>query len=256
MELEEKIRIVAKVKNELNKRSAKLFNLMVSGSHLYGFPSIDSDIDLRGIFVYNTNKFLGLESPDSVITLKIDNYDIVLFELQKALKLIFKGNCNELEHLMAEPVYTTLDFLELQGMIILNKKGLYNSYKGLSSFNYKKFIMKGRKNTVKKYLYVFRGLMAGIHVLETGIIQANIEKLNKHFKIPEIKVLLKLKREGKEKDPIPDSLDTGTIEVQIDKLFKRIDKAYQKSKLIEPDEEDRRALNEFLIKIRKKHLDT
>lgn len=229
---------------------------MISGSELYGFSSIDSDIDLRGIFVYNTNRFLGLDQPRDVIELKIGKYDIVLFELKKALGLIYKGNCNELEHLMTEPVYTTIDFLELQGLVVLNKKGLYKSYKGLSDFNYKKFILKGRKNTVKKYLYVFRGFMAGIHVLETGIVQPNMDELNKRFKIPEVKELLKLKREGKEHDPIPDNLETGRIEEQIDKLRQRIDRAYMRSKLREPDEDDRKELNNFLIKVRKKHLDT
>lgn len=255
MNLEEKIRIIARVKDELNKRSARLFNLMISGSHLYGFESPDSDIDLRGIFLYSTNAYLGLCSPKLVIELKIGKYDIVLFELGKALNLALKGNCNELEHLMAEQIYTTSDFLELRELLILNKKGIYNSYKGLSTFNYKKFIMKGKKNTVKKYLYVFRGLMAGTYALEMGKILPNVEALNKHFKIPEVKILLKLKREGREKEPIPDDLDTGIIESQIERLFQRIDRAYLKTKLTEPGKEDRKILNEFLIKIRKKYLD-
>ena len=49
MNLEEQIRIIAKIKQELTKRSARLFSLMVSGSHLYGFTSKDSDVDLREV---------------------------------------------------------------------------------------------------------------------------------------------------------------------------------------------------------------
>lgn len=256
MNLEEQIRIIAKIKNELGMKSARLFSLMISGSHLYGFASPDSDVDLRGIFVYNTNRLLGLDKPADVIELKIDNLDIVLFEISKALNLSFKGNGNELEHLMAEQIYTSPDFLELREIMPLNKNGIYNSYKGLSTFNYKKFIMKGRKNTVKKYLYVFRGLMAGIYALEVGEIEPNIEVLNTHFKIPEVKQLLKLKREGKENEELPKGLDTGAIENQIERLFKRIDKAYLKTKLVVPNYEDREELNKFLINVRKKHLDT
>jgi len=256
MELEEQIKTIAKIKNELNKKSARLFSLMLSGSHLYGFNSPDSDIDLRGIFVYNTNKFLGLELPKDVIEIKAGNYDIVLFEIKKALNLAFKGNCNELEHLMTRQIYTTSDFLELLEELVLNKTGIYNSYKGLSTYNYKKFIMQGRKNTVKKYLYVFRGLMAGIYALEMQKIEPNIETLNKHFKISEVKVLLKLKRNGKENESIPDSLDTGGVEKQIERLFKRIDRAFRRTKLSEPDEDDRKALNKFLIQVRKKHIET
>jgi len=73
MKLEDQIRIIAKVKNELGKRSARLVNLMISGSHLYGFTSKDSDIDIPGIFLYNTNKLMGLSIPKDTIELKIGN---------------------------------------------------------------------------------------------------------------------------------------------------------------------------------------
>jgi len=229
---------------------------MISGSDLYGFPSKDSDVDLRGIFVYTTDKLLGLDTPRETIELKIGNLDIVLFEIKKALSLAYKGNSNVLEHIFSKQIYSTPEFLELKEILVLNKKGIYNSYKGLSTFNYKKFILKGRKNTVKKFLYVLRGLMAGIYALEVGKIEPNLEILNKQFKIPEVKILLKLKREGKENDPLPSVLDTGKVEEKILELFQRIDKAYTKTNLREPSQEDRKELSKFLLKIRKKYLDS
>lgn len=257
MILEDKIRIISKIKDRLSSDySARLFSLMISGSELYGFSSPDSDLDLRGIFVYNTNRFLGLDTPKDVIELDIDDLDIVLFEVKKAMNLAFKGNCNEMEHLRVNQIYTTPFFLELRELVPLNKVGLYNSYRGLSHSNYKKFILKGRKNTVKKYLYVFRGLMAGIYVLETGRIQPNIEQLNRYFKIPELKELIKLKRKGLENSEIPSSLDTGVIEAQFDSLFGRIDKAYIKTTLKEPNRKDREKLSRFLVRVRKRNLDT
>lgn len=256
MDLEEQIKLISKIKNELNSRSARLFSLTISGSHLYGFSSSDSDVDIRGIFVYNTNKLLGLERPPTHLYLEIEDYDIMLDELGPAIEQIFKGNCNQLEHIMAPQIYTSPDFLLLEEIIMLNKDGLFKSYRGLATFNYKKFISTGRRNTVKKYLYVLRGLMAGIYVLEVGKIEPNLEVLNKRFKIPEAKVLLKLKREGKENEELPKDLDTGNIERVIEKLFKRIEKAYVKSKLLVPGHKDKESLNELLIEIRKKHLDT
>jgi len=48
LDLEEQVKIISQIKNELGKRSARLFSLMISGSHLYGFSSPDSDVDIRG----------------------------------------------------------------------------------------------------------------------------------------------------------------------------------------------------------------
>ncbi len=41
----------------------------VSGAHLYGFASRDSDIDLRGAFVLPLNAVLRLREPEETITL-------------------------------------------------------------------------------------------------------------------------------------------------------------------------------------------
>jgi len=167
------------------------------------------------------------------------------------------GNCNILEHIFSPQIYTGIGFLELQELIVLNKKGIYNSYKGLATHNYKKFIMTGRKKTVKKYLYVFRGLMSGIYALQVGKIEPNLEVLNKHFKNPHVKTLIKLKRDGKEKHVLPTELaDTGEIEGAIEKLLNKIDTAYMKSFVGEPSKDDWDEIEEYLIKERKRHFDT
>ncbi len=125
-----------------------------------------------------------------------------------------------------------------------------NSYRGLAEFNYKRFILRGR-NTIKKYLYVFRGLMAGIYCLQTGLIKPNIEELNKHFKIKEVTKLLKMKRAGKENEPLVD-LETGIIDDKIKELFDKLDEAYLKCKMPEkPTDDEITEVNNFLIKLRK-----
>lgn len=216
-ELEKHMKVIASIKKELNdKHTASLFNLTLSGSDLYGFRSEDSDYDYRGTFLVNTNKLLGLGKPHEVIELNLENkeVDIALFEVQKMINLALKGNCNVLEHISAKQIYSTPDFLALKPMVLnsFGKDGLYNSYRGMATFNYKKFILSGRKNSVKKYLYVFRGLCAGIYVLEMKRIEPNLLVLNQHFKIPELKQLIKIKQKGKEEEPLPKDLDAGQIE--------------------------------------------
>lgn len=251
MSFEDVLEIVSRVKRELSKRVAgKLLYLSVSGSHLYGFTSKDSDVDYRGCYLVDTNILLGLSRPKDVINL---NPDIVLFEIDKELGLALKGNCNVLEHINAKPVYSTPEYLKMKRLVnnAIGKKGLYNSYKGMATFNYKKFILGGKANP-KKYLYVFRGLMAGIYVLQTGQIEANLETLNRYFKIPIIKELITAKRNGFEKGEMPKNLDTGVLEERIQELYERIDKAYEKSKMPEkPSYEEIADVNSFLIELRR-----
>jgi predicted nucleotidyltransferase len=167
------------------------------------------------------------------------------------ISLAIKGNCNKLEEINAPQLYKTSDFLGLQQMInnSFGKKGLYDSYKGMATFNYKKFILQGR-NTVKKYLYVFRALMAGSYVLENGQIQPNMEKLVTHYRTSEVKELLRIKQSGLENEPLED-IDNGTLDTLIKEWFEHIDKAYSKSKIPDyPDQKDVKKVERFLIDLR------
>ncbi len=248
--LEEQIKIVAQVKDKIDRdQNGQLIYLTLSGSHLYGFTSKDSDVDYRGTYLTGTENLLGLHKKRDVIEMKPD---IVLFELTKELNLALKGNCNVIEHINADPVCRTAEYVEMKQMVnnIFPKRGVYNSYRGMGMFNYKKFILKGR-TTFKKYLYVFRALMAGIYVLQTGKIEPNIVTLNKYFKIPEIKVLVEAKKEGFENDEVKDITTDGSLDLLIPPLFERMDKAYVKSKI--PDRVDpqlRGEINSWLIALR------
>jgi len=249
--IEEQIKTIAKVKEKIDEtQNGSLIYLTISGSDLYGFSSKDSDVDYRGTYLTGTENLLGLHKKRDVIEMKPD---IVLFELEKELNLALKGNCNVLEHINAEPVYRTSDFLDMRQMVnnAFPKKGIYDSYRGMAMFNYKKFIMAGRK-TYKKYLYVFRGIMAGTHVLQTGRIEPNIETLNKYFKIDEVKTLIKAKRDGFENDECVSLIENGSLDAMIPDLFERMDKAYVKSKI--PDKVDPQLwgeINSWVIEIRK-----
>ena len=252
MEIKDEIKLISTLKNKVHSRGGNLLNAYISGSHLYGWDSKDSDIDIRGCFILRKENFLGLKQPKEVIEIKTeDNKDIVLFEIKKLIGLALKGNCNILEEINAPQFYKNADFIKLKQLInnAFGKRGIYNSYRGMAEANYKGFILQG-KNTVKKYLYIFRGLMGGIYCLQTGLIKPNIEELNKHFKIKEVTKLLEIKREGLENEPLKD-LEEGILDDKIKDLFDKIDEAYLKCKMPEkPTDEEIEKINKFLIKLR------
>jgi predicted nucleotidyltransferase len=248
--LEEKIKIVARVKQELNRTfNGKLLNLMISGSHLYGFDSPDSDIDWRGYFLTGTENLLRLHKVQDFLELEPD---IVIFEVAKEIKLAIKGNCNALERFNADSVHSTAEHRSLLKMVnnAFGKIGLYNSYRGMASFNYKKFILKGKK-TYKKYLYVYRGIMAGTYALETGKIQPNIRELLKYWKIPLVKEIVELKKQGAENEEVQNYIDSGELDVIIPEMFKRLDRAYDRSKIPENSELDVvNEIDDFILGLR------
>ena len=262
--IEDQIKVIASVKKKINEdQNGTLIYLTISGSHLYGFPSVNSDVDYRGAYLTGEENLLGLHGKRDVIELikprraypdeSPDPADVVVFEMKKELGLALKSNCNVLEHINATPIYRTAEYLDMKRLVnnALGKRGIYNSYRGMAMFNYKKFIMRDRR-TYKKYLYIFRGLMAGIHVLETGRIQPNLIELNKYFRIKHLDVLIEHKREETEKEVVKAEIDSGLIDEEIVKLFERLDRAYERSKIPDkPDLEDVEAVHRWLVSLRK-----
>ena len=67
-----------------------------SAAHLYGFPSPDSDFDLRGAYVLPMEKVVGLEVPDETVedsrVIEGLEMDIVSHDVRKFFGLLFKKN--------------------------------------------------------------------------------------------------------------------------------------------------------------------
>ena len=79
MPLEDQIKVIAKIKDKIDRdKNGTLIYLTISGSHLYGFASNDSDVDYRGTYLTGTEGLLGLNKKRDVIEMKPD---IVLFEM-------------------------------------------------------------------------------------------------------------------------------------------------------------------------------
>ena len=75
----------------------------ISGAHLYGFPSPDSDFDLRGAHVLPLEKVVGLDMPDETVedsrVIEGLEMDIVSHDVRKFFSLLLKKNGYVLEQL-------------------------------------------------------------------------------------------------------------------------------------------------------------
>lgn len=77
-----------------------------SGSRAWGFPSPDSDNDVRFFYVRPISHYLGLETPRDVVERPIDGlWDLNGWDLRKALSLLVKGNATVAEWLSSPLIY-------------------------------------------------------------------------------------------------------------------------------------------------------
>ena len=82
----------------------------ISGAHLYGFASPDSDVDLRGAFVLPARALLGLHPPAETITItdrSTVDLDWVAHDIRKFARLMTSHNGYVLEQLFSPLVVLT-----------------------------------------------------------------------------------------------------------------------------------------------------
>src|SRR5438093_3186915 len=83
----------------------------VSGAHLYGFPSPDSDYDLRGAHVLPARAVVGLDTgPETIEVSRRDDgldLDLVTHDVRKFFSLLLKKNGYVLEQLYSPLVVHT-----------------------------------------------------------------------------------------------------------------------------------------------------
>src|ERR1700686_4835099 len=73
----------------------------ISGAHLYGFPSADSDFDLRGVHLLPLEQVVGLNPGDETVEKSGVHdgieVDLVIHDAKKFFKLMLKKNGYVLE---------------------------------------------------------------------------------------------------------------------------------------------------------------
>jgi uncharacterized protein len=227
----------------------------ISGAHLYGFPSPDSDYDLRGAHVLPLEKVVGLDVRDETVqdsrVIEGLEMDIVSHDVKKFFGLLLKKNGYVLEQLFSPLiVHTTPEHAELKSIArgCITKHHSHH-YFGFAETQWKLF-MKESPRRVKPLLYVYRVLLTGIHLMRTGKVKANLITLNEEFRLPCIGELVARKLAGPEESKLPDA-DIAFHEAEYQRLRLELQTAHEASKLPElPGEQTRAALNDLLLRIR------
>lgn len=227
----------------------------ISGAHLYGFPSPDSDFDLRGVHVLPLQKVVGLEVREETVedsrVIEGLEMDIVSHDVRKFFRLLLKKNGYVLEQLYSPLiVHVTPEHAELKaiarGCITRHHS---HHYFGFAETQWKLFL-KSSPRRVKPLLYVYRILFTGIHLMRSGEVEANLVTLNKEFRLPYIDDLVARKLAGPEKSALSDA-DMSFHQAEYERLRGELQAAHEASQLPEvPSEATWAALNDLLVRVR------
>ncbi|MFE7276390.1 DNA polymerase beta superfamily protein [Streptomyces sp. NPDC057623] len=222
----------------------------VSGAHLYGFPSRDSDVDLRGVHLLPTADLVGLREPDETRSRMWVRdgveMDLVTHDLRKFVRLMLRRNGYVLEQLLSPLVVHTTDahreLFELAPGVLTSHHA--HHYRGFANTQWRLFEKTGE---LKPLLYTFRVLLTGIHLMRSGEVQPHLPTLigegDAPGYVPEL-ITAKAEQEHGAAD-----VDHARVVADVERLHGVLDEAQAASALPDaPTVHD--ALHAFVVRLR------
>lgn len=222
----------------------------VSGAHLYGFPSRDSDVDLRGVHLLPAADLVGLREPDETRSRMWVRdgveMDLVTHDLRKFVRLMLRRNGYVLEQMLSPLVVHTTDaHRELAGLApgVLTTHHAHH-YRGFATTQWRLF---ERTGELKPLLYTFRALLTGIHLMRGGGIEAHLPTLLEAVDAPAyLPELIAAKAEREHGDA---GVEHARVAADVERLHAVLDEARAVSALPDaPSVHD--ALHAFVVRIR------
>ncbi|WP_199509536.1 nucleotidyltransferase domain-containing protein [Nucisporomicrobium flavum] len=176
----------------------------VSGAHLYGFASVDSDLDLRASHLLPAHEVVGLRTgPETISTDTPSNHpaathkrpegclrdgvelDVVSHDLLKFARMLTTRNGYVLEQLLSPLVVATSplhkQLIDLAPGLITRHHA--HHYLGFAATQERLFAKTGE---LKPALYTLRVLHTGIHLMRTGSVVADLGALSSLPYVPEL----------------------------------------------------------------------
>jgi uncharacterized protein len=200
-----------------------------SGSRAWGFPSADSDYDVRFLYLRPVHWYLSVEEKRDVLEVPIDDpLDITGWDLKKALQLFRKSNPPLLEWLGSPVVYVEKHLVRAQlrelAKTHFSPQTCFLHYFGTARNHYREATA-GEGVKLKPYFYTLRTLLATLWIeAGYGVAPTEFRALLERMVIDsalkaEILSLLERKQAGTEKDSNPRiPLISDFIEAEIARL--------------------------------------
>jgi uncharacterized protein len=193
------------------ERERRHLVIYLSGAHAYGFPSPDSDLDLKCVHIAPTAALVGLgvvdDPPGRIDVIDGVELDYGTNELAHVLRGCIKGNGNYLERVLGELVLGGDRALlgEARAVVTpLLSRRCARHYGGFAVSQLRAF---DDRPTAKRALYVLRTTGTGRHLLAHGELVTDVAHLRALLP-PETDELLAIKQRGEQQPLEPDHART------------------------------------------------
>jgi predicted nucleotidyltransferase len=147
------------------EQDVRLLLTVESGSRAWGFPSPDSDHDVRFLYVRRRDWYLSLNPGRDVIETPIeDDIDLNGWDIRKALGLLLKSNAVASEWIDSpiryRPDHAVVDELATLADAVLDPRALAHHYASLGRNAADRWLAGNDAVPVKKYFYALRPVLA------------------------------------------------------------------------------------------------
>ena len=181
--LPENAEMAHRMRHLIRKHPHALLFASVHGSKLHGFDTPDSDRDIRGCHVLPLEIVIGLAGGPESIRRKDDQaspgVELATHDVKKFFAMLLNRNGNLLEEVFSPLELVTGPFHEelrdIAGDCIT--RGHYRHFLGMAGQALNAIEKTGRAQA-KYALHVYRALLAGIHLMNTGQIEPHLPTLN------------------------------------------------------------------------------
>ncbi|GAA1032366.1 nucleotidyltransferase domain-containing protein [Virgisporangium ochraceum] len=206
----------------------------ISGSHMYGFASADSDLDIRAVHRLPLEEVIGLRTgPETLQSSRTRDgveLDVVSQELAKFCRLLLRPNGHILEQVLSPLVVTTSD---LHAELVALAPGCVTRYHSHHYLGFAKgqWQLFEREGSVKPALYTLRVLLTGIHLMRTGELECDLPTLAPGMDLPYVPDLIERKARA-EKEPLgSDTALRRQLESDVQRLQRTLEQARDETKL-------------------------
>ena len=140
-----------------------------SGSRAWGFPSTDSDYDVRFIYMKPLNNYLSINDYKDTIDLPVNEaLDINGWDIRKSLRLFKSSNAPLYEWLQSPIVYTKddiflMDIKSWMHSCFSLRKGMHH-YLSMTKNTWNE--IRSDEIKIKKYFYCLRSLLAAYWIVK------------------------------------------------------------------------------------------
>lgn len=144
-----------------------------TGSRAWGFPSPDSDYDVRFIYRHPLDWYLGIDDHKDTREYLAGDLDLVGWDIRKSLRLLRKSNAAMFERMQSPMIYLQQpDFreklLQLAPQYFSRRAGLHH-YLSMAR-NYYEACAPAAEVKLKSYFYLLRTALASLWIVENKTI--------------------------------------------------------------------------------------